>query len=110
MHYESCEQIAHIVDEIEGLLVIGQERFLFDMVRGLPEDAVIVEIGSYLGKSTVCMGLACKGTGRRIYAIDTWDGNDKDFDERNFISSGPEISLSTIWNHMFSPYRENRQM
>jgi len=77
--------IKRAVESIEGLLVPGQEEFLFNKVKSLPEDAVIVEIGSYKGRSTVAMGYACIGTNRKIYCIDTWDGNDSDFSERNFF-------------------------
>jgi predicted O-methyltransferase YrrM len=73
------------VERIEGLLVPGQEEFLFNKVKSLPEDAVIVEIGAYQGRSTVAMGYACAGTDRKIYCIDTWNGNDSDFDKRGFF-------------------------
>jgi predicted O-methyltransferase YrrM len=79
------EQIRARVEAVEGFMVPGQERYLFEKVRSLPDDAVILEIGSYKGRSTVAMGYACVGTRRRIYCVDTWDGNDKDFPERNFF-------------------------
>jgi predicted O-methyltransferase YrrM len=81
----SCfEEVADRVAEIDGLLWPGQEKFLFDAVKRLPNDAVIVEIGSFTGRSTISMALACKGTDRRIYSIDTWNGNDADFNIRDF--------------------------
>jgi glycosyltransferase involved in cell wall biosynthesis len=66
-------------------MIPGQEEYLFNKVRSLPDDAVVVEIGSFKGRSTVAMGYACIGTQRRIYCIDTWDGNDSDFPDRNFF-------------------------
>src|SRR5690606_13306342 len=45
----------------------------------LPNDAVILEVGSFLGRSTVSMALACRGTDRRIFAVDTFEGNATDF-------------------------------
>ena len=67
------------IDAVEGWLVPGQERWLFETTLSLPEDAVIVEIGSFLGRSTCSMAFACRGTERRIFAIDTFRGNDADF-------------------------------
>src|SRR4051812_35292618 len=62
-----------LIDSVEGLLVSPlQEFWLFKTARSLPRQAVIVEIGSFKGRSTVTLALACRGTGRRVYAIDTF--------------------------------------
>lgn len=75
----------HILS-VEGLLVSGQERWLFCMARGLPDGAVIVEIGSYKGRSTCCFAYGCVGTKKRVYAIDIFERNDADSSERDFFS------------------------
>jgi ubiquinone/menaquinone biosynthesis C-methylase UbiE len=71
------EEIAASVDAVDGWLVEGQEKYLFEKVKSLPDNAVIIEIGSYHGRSTVAMAYACWGTGKRIFAIDTFLGNTK---------------------------------
>jgi predicted O-methyltransferase YrrM len=81
----SYTTIQSAVEAIEGFMVPGQEEYLFNKVKSLPNDAVVVEIGSYKGRSTVAMAYACIGTKRKIYCIDTWDGNDIDFPDRNFF-------------------------
>jgi glycosyltransferase involved in cell wall biosynthesis/predicted O-methyltransferase YrrM len=81
----SYKTIQSNVETIEGFMIPGQEEYLFNKVKTLPSDAVIVEIGSYKGRSTVAMAYACIGTNRKIYCIDTWDGNDTDFPDRNFF-------------------------
>lgn len=81
----SYTTIQSAVEAIEGFMVPGQEEYLFNKVKSLPNEAVIVEIGSYKGRSTVAMSYACIGTNRKIYCIDTWDGNDTDFSDRNFF-------------------------
>lgn len=81
---DSYQSISHFVEQVEGFMIPGQEEFLFNKVKSLPDDAVIVEIGSFKGRSTVAMGYACWGTNRKIYCIDTWDGNEEDFFERGF--------------------------
>lgn len=74
------------IETIEGLLDSpAQERWLFRAARGLPEDSVIVEIGSFKGRSTSCLAFACAETGKRVFAIDTFDGNDVDFPQRAFL-------------------------
>lgn len=70
------DDIAPAVERIDGYLVPGQERFLFDKVMSLPNDAAILEVGSYLGRSTAAMAFACAGTQRHIYCIDTFFGNE----------------------------------
>ena len=67
------ENIKSHVETISGFLVPGQEKYLFDKVKSLPDDAVIVEIGSYKGRSTTAMAYACKGTNKKIHCIDVWD-------------------------------------
>lgn len=68
--------ISDAVEDIEGYLVAGQEKYLFDKVRSLPHNAIILEIGGCYGRSTVAMAFACVGTERRIFTIDTFYGND----------------------------------
>jgi predicted O-methyltransferase YrrM len=67
------------IDRVEGWLVPGQERWLFDAAKSLADKANIVEIGSFKGRSTCSLALACVGTQRRVFAIDTFKGNQSDF-------------------------------
>jgi glycosyltransferase involved in cell wall biosynthesis/predicted O-methyltransferase YrrM len=81
----SYTTIQSAVEALDGFMVPGQEEYLFNKVKSLPNDAVVIEIGSYKGRSTVAMSYACIATHRKIYCIDTWDGNDTDFSDRNFF-------------------------
>jgi len=68
------------VDRIEGFLVSPhQERWLFNAAKRLSDHATIVEIGSFKGRSTTCLAYGVKGSAKHIFAIDTFEGNDKDF-------------------------------
>lgn len=67
------------IDQIEGLLVPGQEKVLHDFASRMGKDSVIVEIGSFKGRSTACLGLGARRKGTKIFAIDTFAGNGKDF-------------------------------
>lgn len=68
------EDIALAVDSVQGWLVVGQEKFLFDKVKSLPDGAKILEVGSFVGRSTSAMAFACVGTNKRIFSIDTFVG------------------------------------
>lgn len=67
------------IDQIEGLLVPGQEKVLYDAATQLKRGSTIVEIGSFKGKSAACFGLGRVDSSVKIYAIDTFAGNAKDF-------------------------------
>jgi predicted O-methyltransferase YrrM len=67
------------VDPIEGFLPPVEGKRLFQMVRSLPERAVILEIGAYKGRSTCYLAFGCLGTKKHVYSIDTFCGNDTDF-------------------------------
>ena len=67
------------IDAVHGWLSPGQERRLFDLVSFLPKNARILEIGCYLGRSTVAMASAIGATGKHIYSVDTFCGNNSDF-------------------------------
>lgn len=58
------------IEKIEGLLSDDEARLLYKLAREVKK-GVIVEIGSYKGKSTVCLAQGSKdGKGQTVYAID----------------------------------------
>jgi predicted O-methyltransferase YrrM len=67
-------EIWTLVDSIEGWLYPSEGKWLFDAARSLPKDATIVEIGSFKGRSTCCLAFGCRGTNKRVFAVDTFDG------------------------------------
>jgi len=75
-----------LIDSVEGFLVSPeQERWLFRTARSLPDKANIVEIGSFKGRSTCCLAYGCMNTRKKVFAVDTFDGNSSDFAHRNFL-------------------------
>ena len=61
--------------EIEGYLTIGEAVALHSLARHCSGAGVIVEIGSYKGRSTISLGLGSKeGKNIKIYAIDPHTG------------------------------------
>lgn len=82
------EKVEKRIYTIEGLLVLGQERWLFEAAKALPDGATIVEIGGYKGRSTCSLAFACVGTRKHVFTIDTFNGNETDFageDRRDFF-------------------------
>lgn len=79
-------RIAALAAGVEGWLDPGEQRFLFDFAYKLPRDANILEVGSFKGRSTCFLAAACRGTKRRVFAVDTFNGSDGDyFGHRNFF-------------------------
>jgi hypothetical protein len=58
---------------IHGWTVESQLRYLMSVVRALPDQRSIVEVGVWQGRSALAMGEACRGTRKRVYAIDPWE-------------------------------------
>lgn len=58
------------VYSIYGFLSAAEADLLFELAAHVPPGGTIVEIGSFQGKSTVCLGLGAKRSGARVYAID----------------------------------------
>lgn len=75
------------IEPIEGYLVPGQEKALYILASSLKNNSTIVEIGSFKGKSTACLALGSPRS-TRIYAIDTFKGNKKDFIEGKQFKGG----------------------
>lgn len=55
---------------IIGFLSAPEADLLYTLASQVPHDGHIVEIGSYQGKSTVCLGLGAKQSGATVWAID----------------------------------------
>jgi hypothetical protein len=68
------QRIWPMIQPIGGWLMEGQEKWLFKRARSLKDGTNIVEIGSYKGRSTCCLGFGCKGTKKHVFAIDRFDG------------------------------------
>ncbi len=63
--------IKKITDKIDGWLSAREIKFLYKKAKKCSGKGVIVEIGSFKGKSTVCLALGSKnGKNLKVYAID----------------------------------------
>ena len=66
----SEDDIFHFPYAVEGYLDPEEGRSLFRLALETPPDGVIVELGSYKGKSAICLAQA----GRRLYCVDSFEG------------------------------------
>jgi hypothetical protein len=58
--------------QIPGWTHPVQLEFLTNAVRALPDGSRIVEVGVWQGRSALTMADACRGTTKRVYAVDPW--------------------------------------
>lgn len=73
------------INRVEGFLKSPkQERWFFGAARSSPDDAVIVEIGSFKGRSTVSFAFGCVGTKKHVFAIDLFEGDGADYGDGDF--------------------------
>lgn len=84
------------IQNVEGWLLPGQDRWLLDIAHWLPNHANILEIGSFKGKGTICLALGCLNTRKHIYALDTFCGNDTDFVVESSFYKEWERNLSQL--------------
>jgi MMP 1-O-methyltransferase len=64
-------RVKPLIADIPGWLTDEEGEALYELARACRGDGVIVEIGSWKGKSTVCIGLGSQaGASVPIYAID----------------------------------------
>lgn len=62
--------------KIRGWLTKSEALFLYNIAMSTPKEGLIIEIGSWEGRSTVCLGQGCKdGNGASVYAIDPHTGS-----------------------------------
>jgi predicted O-methyltransferase YrrM len=82
-------RVKPLIADIPGWLTDEEGEALYELARTCRGDGVIVEIGSWKGKSTVCLGLGSQaGNSVPIYAIDPHaDYRFGDF-ERNVARAG----------------------
>ena len=63
--------VKELIKDVPGWLSDEEGEALYELARECTGEGVIVEIGSWKGKSTICLGLGSRaGNGVRIFAVD----------------------------------------
>jgi glycosyltransferase involved in cell wall biosynthesis/predicted O-methyltransferase YrrM len=70
------------IEPIGGWMSISELLVLFRLVKALPDESKILEIGSYRGRSTNAIGCAIKHSKKKIYCLDIW----QDFDKQGLLN------------------------
>ena len=66
-----AERVKPLIADVPGWLTDEEGEALYELARSCTGRGVIVEIGSWKGKSTICLGLGSRaGHGLRIFAVD----------------------------------------
>lgn len=93
--------IEAVADGVEGWLSVGEGRALFDLAASVPPGLVIVEIGSWKGKSTLWLAAGARsGNGARVYSIDPHTGTQDDAERQR-----QKGEAETIWS--FDDFQRN---
>ncbi len=65
------------IDTIKGFLAEDEALALYEHARATAPLGPVLEIGSYCGKSTIYLGLACKEAGGLVFALDHHRGSEE---------------------------------
>jgi predicted O-methyltransferase YrrM len=65
------------IDQIKGFLADDEAKALYDRALSASASGPVLEIGSYCGKSTIYMGLACRQTDSTVFALDHHRGSEE---------------------------------
>lgn len=65
------------IDTIKGFLAADEAQALYDMALEVSARGPVLEIGSYCGKSTIYLGLACRAQGSTVFALDHHRGSEE---------------------------------
>ena len=75
---QAAELARQQADDVEGWLSEAQGRALFDAAAAATGAGIIVEIGSWKGRSTTWLAAGARLAGQRVYAIDPHRGSRED--------------------------------
>lgn len=65
------------IDAIKGFLAEDEARALYEHALEAGRIGPVLEIGSYCGKSTIYLGLACREAGSTVFALDHHRGSEE---------------------------------
>lgn len=63
--------------QIKGFLAEDEAEALFRHARSASVQGPVLEVGSYCGKSTICLGLACLENNGTVFALDHHRGSEE---------------------------------
>ena len=84
------------IDQIKGFLAEDEAQALYQHALQSSEKGPVLEIGSYCGKSTIYLGLACRGNNSTVFALDHHRGSEEHqrgefFHDPDLYDAGEEV-------------------
>ena len=65
------------IDQIKGFLALDEAQALYDHALQVSAWGPVLKIGSYCGKSTIYLGLACSTNSSTVFALDHHRGSEE---------------------------------
>ncbi|MCY4425770.1 MAG: class I SAM-dependent methyltransferase [Halieaceae bacterium] len=66
-----------VLNQVKGFLADAEATALYEAAASVSELGPVLEIGSYCGKSTICLGLACQQQNSLLFAVDHHRGSEE---------------------------------
>jgi predicted O-methyltransferase YrrM len=102
-HTQRMEEVKNAVRPIPGWLLDEGAENLYQLALTTPVP-LVVELGSWQGKSAVCLAMAMRDRGEGIvYAVDTWQGSNNDISRQILKSYKPD----QLWNEFNANIRRS---
>src|SRR5689334_25075384 len=70
-------RLFELAEQAIGFMPVEEGRALYEAARRYAGDGIIVEIGTYCGKSAIYLGAAARETGATVYTIDHHHGSEE---------------------------------
>ena len=70
-------RLFELAEQVVGFMPADEGRALYDAAMRYLDGGVVVEIGTYCGKSTVMLGAAAAATGSVLYTVDHHHGSEE---------------------------------
>ncbi|MBD2857375.1 class I SAM-dependent methyltransferase [Spongiibacter sp. KMU-158] len=65
------------IEEVKGFLAEDEAQALYDYALSVAERGPLLEVGSYCGKSTIYLGMACQQKNSQVFAVDHHIGSEE---------------------------------
>ncbi len=96
--HEAIEEARRFASAVEGMLTEREGEFLYSLARNGPGEGVIVEIGSWKGKSTIWLAKGTQHANReQVYAIDHHQGS---IEHREYFHEGYDSTESEFTHNI----------
>lgn len=97
------KDIIDYCESVYGWFDTDNQNFYKQIVNMHSNGDIFVEVGSYKGKSTVCMAVSIANSGKYIpfYAVDTWEGSEEHHENQSFAD------IDVINNNLYNIFLQN---